>query len=327
MVQQILDFASAGSIERQPVDLEEFAGTVLGVLRRTIPESVSISLKTEVVDDNDLGLGQRASALTVWADPGRLQQVMTNLALNARDAMPDGGELRFEVCRLKVQGGDPLATEVGIGTWVRLTVSDTGTGMTQEVQAHLFEPFFTTKGKGEGTGLGLAQVYGIVRQHGGSIDVASAPGQGTTFHIYLPTCDGQVEEDQHDSAASPMPRGQGETILFVEDDERLREATANTLQSLGYRVLVAANGREALGIFETDGDVDLVVTDVVMPHMGGKALMRELLDRDPDIKAVGITGYVLDDSTEPLQDHGFLRVVHKPFNVENLARAVWEVLQ
>jgi PAS domain S-box-containing protein len=178
LVQQLLDFASQAIIERQPLDLVALVEDVLGVLKRTIPEHIHFIVEIEEA---------RPGAYTVAVDPGRIQQALTNLTLNARDAMPEGGDLRVTIARLHVsEGSTPPVAEMAPGDWVRLTVSDTGVGMTEDVQAHLFEPFFTTKEVGEGTGLGLAQVFGIVRQHEGHIDVETAPGDGTTFNLYLP---------------------------------------------------------------------------------------------------------------------------------------------
>jgi len=324
LVRRILDFSSTGAIERQPMDLPDFVGDVLDVLRRTIPENVRISWEREVCD-GVLGEHQRA-ALTVRADARRLQQMLTNLALNARDAMPDGGDLHFSVSRLEVKAGDqPPVEDMEPGSWVELTVSDTGAGMTEEVQDHLFEPFFTTKDE-EGTGLGLAQVYGIVRQHEGAIDVESALGQGTTFRVYFPAYDEQVEDAGPPDAAldSPGGRGQGETILLVEDQDQLREAARTTLESQGYRVLTARDGRKALRLYR-DHDVDLVVTDIVMPHIGGKRLLEELTRVDPDVKAVAMTGYAVDDKNA-LKDIGFLSIVSKPIESARLLRAIRQAL-
>jgi two-component system cell cycle sensor histidine kinase/response regulator CckA len=315
LVQQILDFSSRAMIERRPLNLASLTDGVLDVLRRTIPENVRLSLE---------GTG----TYVVKADPKRIEQVLMNLATNARDAMPGSGELRFELSRVKGAVEDTLSLG-GAGTaereWVCLAISDTGTGMTEEVQAHLFEPFFTTKGVDKGTGLGLAQVYGIVRQHEGHIGVETELGRGTTFRVYLPAYEGEVEETEAKEPSDP-PQGQGETILLVEDNEALREVGRSSLESLDYRVLTAENGHEALAIYEAEGGADLVVTDVVMPEMGGAELMRALTRSDPNLKAVGITGYAVKDIAEELRAAGFLDVIHKPFGVEDLARVIRRVL-
>jgi len=342
LVQQILDFSSRSMLKTETIDLESLTEKVTNILRRTIPENIRLTLATS------------PEPYIVKADLGRIQQALTNLATNARDAMPQGGELRFELSRVTVKPGEkppvagtpplsspPLAGEPALpprvlvavslskgiegGAWVCLAVSDTGTGMTEEVQAHLFEPFFTTKEVDKRTGLGLAQVYGIVRQHEGYIDVETELGQGTTFRIYLPAYEEEVKETEAEEPPAP-PQGQGETILLVEDNKGLREAGQSVLESLGYRVLAAANGREALAVYEAEGGADLVITDVVMPEMGGKELMRELTRSDPNLKALGITGYALEKVAEELREAGFLDVVHKPFDVKELARVIRRAL-
>jgi len=326
LVQQILDFSSRAMIERQPLDLSAFVGQTLEVLRRTIPESVRISLELEP--------GADGSDLTVFADPGRLQQALTNLALNARDAMPEGGDLRLALSRLALGADEtPPVAEMEPGGWVCLAVSDSGTGMTEEVQQHLFEPFFTTKEVGKGTGLGLAQVYGIIRQHDGAIDVETAPGQGAAFRIYLPAEDVEPEEEgAGDGSASSSSRARGETLLLVEDKRALREAAKGILESLGYRVLTAADGRQALDIYQDHGGVDLIITDLVMPNMGGEALMRTLRQRRGQagrasgVRAVGITGYAMEDVTAELRDAGFVDLIQKPFGGDELAAAVRQAL-
>jgi CheY-like chemotaxis protein len=174
---------------------------------------------------------------------------------------------------------------------------------------------------GKGTGLGLAQVYGIVRQHGGAIGVETQLGQGTTFSIYLPASEEEVEEMEAQEPAAP-PRGHGEVVLLVEDSESLREATQGILESLGYRVLTAATGLEALAVYEADGGVDLVITDLVMPEMGGQELVRELLRSDPTVKALGVTGYAAGGVAD-----GFVEVIHKPFEVGDLASVVRSALE
>jgi len=210
------------------------------------------------------------------------------------------------------------------GEWVCLAVSDTGMGMSEEVRAHLFEPFFTTKEVGKGTGLGLAQVYGIVRQHGGYIDVETEMGKGTIVSIYLPAS--RAEEGSAEEEISAAPQGRGEVILLVEDEERLRKAGHRVLESLGYRVLTAANGREALEMYEIESEVDLVVTDVVMPLMGGKELVQELRKVAPQVRVLGITGYPVGEMAEELRAAGFLDVIRKPFKVDNLAQVVRRAL-
>ena len=220
----------------------------------------------------------------------------------------------------------PLAGGREGGEWVCLAVSDTGTGIAPEVLPHVFEPFFTTKEQGEGAGLGLAQVYGIVGQHGGHIDVETRIGEGTTFQVYLPAHRGEGLADAVIGELGAAPRGGGETILLVEDERRIREVGRQVLESLGYRVLTAENGREALGVYEAAGDVDLVITDMVMPEMGGRELVKELRKAAPDLKVLAITGYMVQGDLRELGAEGFLDVVHKPFDVGTLAEVVHRIL-
>jgi two-component system cell cycle sensor histidine kinase/response regulator CckA len=315
LVQQILDFSRHAMLKVQTLDLKSFTGEVIDILRRTIPENVHLTLTVGPQE------------YVVEADPTRIQQALLNLATNARDAMPEGGELRFELSCVEVGPDDepPVAApRVPPGRWVCLTTSDTGTGMSEEAQAHLFEPFFTTKPVGKGTGLGLAQVYGIIRQHEGYIGVETEIGKGTTFHIYLPAC--EAEEKVAVEEVSVTLQGRGETILLVEDEEKLREGGRRILESLDYRVLTAANGRKALEVYEAEGGVDLVLTDLVMPEMGGKRLMRTLGRTNPGLKGLAITGYSVQEDLQALKEVGFLDVVYKPLDMDRLARAVRRAL-
>jgi two-component system cell cycle sensor histidine kinase/response regulator CckA len=313
LVSQILDFSRRSPIKTQLLGLGSLVEDMAEMLQRTLPENIHL--------DVEVGTEKHV----VDADPSRIRQVVMNLALNTRDAMPEGGELRVALSRVEIEpDADPPVLGMPAGEWVCLTVSDTGMGMSEEVQSHLFEPFFTTKGPGKGTGLGLAQVHGIVTQHKGHIGVETEPGKGTTFSIYLPARPGEVEEAAEEIAASPQ--GKGEAILLVEDNANLREASQRILESLGYRVLVAADGQEALVVHRSAGDVDLVITDLVMPEMGGRELVQELRKTRPDLKALAITGYVMREDLHELREEGFLDVVHKPFDADALARVVRRAL-
>jgi len=249
--------------------------------------------------------------------------------------MPEGGELRVGLSRVEVgPGHEPPVAEMDVGEWICLAVSDTGTGIPPEVMSHIFEPFFTTKFKGEGTGLGLAQVHGIVKQHGGHIGVETEVGRGTTFRVYLPAQRTTVVEDASREVAAAAAGGEGETILVAEDEERVRGLCQRILESLGYRVLTAGNGREALEIYrsaeracpEQGRRVDLVLTDMIMPEMGGKELIRELRQADPHLKVVAMTGYVLAEDLRELKEEGSLEVIHKPLDTDTLARIVRHAL-
>jgi CheY-like chemotaxis protein len=256
-----------------------------------------------------------------------------NLVTNARDAMPEGGELRIGLSLMEVRPAkEPPVAEMRAGEWVCLAVSDAGTGIPHEVTSHLFEPFFTTKPKGEGTGLGLAQVHGIVKQHEGYIGVETEVGRGTTFRVYLPAQ--RVKEVRPEEAASAAPRGEGETVLMAEDEKKVRQMSREVLESLGYRVLTAANGREALEVYraaeracsEQGQGIDLLLTDMVMPEMGGKELIQELRKENPHLKAVAMTGYVLAEDLQELKEEGSLEVIYKPLNRNTLAQAVRHAL-
>ena len=316
LIQQILDFSSNAMLNRRALDLEAHVEKVLITLQHTIPESIRMSLRTEGGD------------YTILADPARIQQAVTNLVLNARDAMPHGGELQFALSRSNVSfSEDSPGPDATADSWVCLTVSDTGVGMDEEVQAHLFEPFFTTKETGKGTGLGLAQVFGIVRQHEGHIDVETEPGEGTTFRIYLPAQDVEVAEEPSERP-SPIPQGRGETVLLVEDEAEVRDAIEQVLTSTGYRVVTAKHGGEALALCRSPAQsVDVVVTDLVMPEMGGKQLLKALQTVTPDLPVVAITGYAVEGKRQDaLVDSGFVDVISKPLDVERLARTLRQVL-
>jgi two-component system cell cycle sensor histidine kinase/response regulator CckA len=321
LVRQVLDFSRRSPIETRLVDMRTFVHESVDMLRRTLSENIALLL--------EVGPGK----CVVKADPTRIQQVVMNLVVNARDAMPEGGELRLGLSRLRTRLGDePPLAEMDAGEWICLAVSDTGTGIPPDVLPRIFEPFFTTKPKGEGTGLGLAQVYGIVKQHRGHVGVETEVGKGTTFRIYLPAQEMQevAETSQEERAA----RGKGETILVAEDEEKVRELSRRILESLGYRVLMAANGREALEIYRTTKracpeqgrGIDLVLTDMVMPEMGGKELIQKLRKENPHLKVAAMTGYVLAEDLQELKEEGSLEIVHKPLDTNTLARVVRHAL-
>jgi PAS domain S-box-containing protein len=319
LVRQILDFSRRSAIETRPMNLAPFIKEAVQVLQRTIPENISLLLEIEARED--------AALLTVNADPTRIQQVLMNLVVNARDAMPEGGVLRIGVSSVEVSKGQrPPMAGMGSGNWFCLSVSDTGTGIPPEALPHIYEPFFTTKPQGEGTGLGLAQVYGIVKQHDGYITMETELGQGTTFYVYLPTCQVEQEEVSHGEASAVVPEGRGETILLAEDNPGMRQVGQEILEGLGYHVLTAVNGREALEIYQTAEKVDLVLTDVVMPQMGGVALVQELRKINSRVKAVAATGYVLAKDLEELKKEGITDIIHKPFDMDVLAQVIRQVL-
>lgn len=319
LVRQILDFSRRSMMETKAIDLAAFLNETVNILRKTLPENIQLLVKTG------------GSEYVVKADSTRIQQVVMNLALNARDAMPQGGRLRIDLSKVQTMPGEQLdiakiwSTEIPPGEWVCLAVSDTGVGMTEKTQAHLFEPFFTTKGL-EGTGLGLAQVYGIVKQHGGYIGVDTELGRGTTFRIYLPVCNSDEDTSAEAQEALSIPKGSGEIILLVEDEEKVRKANQMMLESLGYQVLTAGNGKEGLAAYQSTDRIDLVLTDMVMPEMGGKELVQEFQRTNPNVKILIMTGYAMQESLQELQDAGFTSIIYKPLDASALAKAVHQAL-
>ncbi len=315
LVQQILDFSRRSPIETSLVDLGPFIKETVRVLKRTIPENISLTLE---IDPDEY---------IVDSDPTRIQQVLMNLVVNARDAMPKGGTLRIKLSSLHLEEHeDPPTAGMVPGNWLRISVSDTGTGIPPEVLPHIFEPFFTTKDTGKGTGLGLSQVYGIVKQHNGQVNVDTEVGKGTTFHVYLPLCKPEKHLSSQDGVFSSIPQGNGETILLVEDNEKMREVGQQILEDLGYHVLSASNGKEALEVYKTNGDIDLLFTDVVMPEIGGAALLRELRQLGSTIKAVAVTGHIIAEDLDHLRQAGVAAVIHKPYDVDLLADAIRNAL-
>ena len=314
LVRQILDFGRRSPMQIRLLNLKDLLQGSIDVLRRTLPASIKLLLEMGSED------------CIVKADPTRIRQIAMNLVVNARDAMPGGGELRVTSSRVRIRRDEK--SPVPPGEWVCLGISDSGTGIPPEVIPRIFEPFFTTKPKGEGTGLGLAQVYGIVKQHGGHIDVQTEIGQGTTFRVYLPAQEAEEprKPTPDQSSSSITPHGKGETLLIAEDERRVRESCKRILESLGYRVLVAPNGREALRTYRSTGNIDLVLTDMVMPEMGGKDLIRELRKASPTPKIVVMTGYVLAEDLRELKAEGTLDIVQKPLDVNTLARAIRQAL-
>jgi len=315
LIRQILDFSRRAVLERRPMDLKPFLKEQVKLLERTLPENIKIKL--------DYGHDE----YTVNADPTRMQQILLNLAVNARDALPSGGKLRISLERIRVTDSThaPLP-EMVAGEWVRISVADTGMGIPPEVLPHIFEPFFTTKRPGKGSGLGLAQVYGIVKQHGGHVDVTSQLNEGTTFTLYLPALI-SPKVQQPSIALEGVPQGRGETILAVEDNAILREALVDNLRLLHYHVIEAANGREALSNLEQHPEVDLVLSDLVMPEMGGLALFEVLKQHSPTLPVVILSGHPLEDELENLQAQSLAGWLLKPTDIAQLAQLLARVLR
>jgi two-component system, cell cycle sensor histidine kinase and response regulator CckA len=316
LTRQLLAFSRQQILQPRVLDLNE---TIVGMdqmLRRLIREDIGLSLNTAS------GLGK------VKADLGQLEQVILNLVVNARDAMPQGGTLRIETRNAELRAGSPVCNSgAPPGPYTVLSVTDSGVGMAPEVRARIFEPFFTTKAKGKGTGLGLSTVFGIVQQSGGHLRVESEPGRGSTFEIYLP----QVSRDsalEIAAPSSPTTLQGSETILLVEDDDEVRTTASRILRRLGYRVLEAQNGGEALLLMEQHPEaVDLVVTDLVMPLMSGRQLAARLGATYPELRFLFMSGYTDDETArDPAHAGQAIPFVNKPLTPSTFARKIREVL-
>jgi PAS domain S-box-containing protein len=313
LTRQLLTFTRGDTVQPCDVDLGAAIAEVRGMLDRTIGEHITVLTVPP------------PEPLLVHADPGQIQQVLLNLSLNARDAMPDGGTLVLEVGTAVVDGTQlHLQPPVPAGTYARLVVSDTGEGMPPEVAERIFEPFFTTKARGQGTGLGLATVYGIVAEAGGSINVYSEAGVGTTFRIYLPLVSAPSATPAPETAAA-VPDGAGRSVLVVEDEPALARVVARILTDAGYRVQVATGGPEAL-VLAAEQDCDLVLTDVIMPEMSGRRLAELLWERRPGLPVLYMSGYSngLLGTTHVL-DSG-VALLEKPFTAVELLTKVGAVL-
>ena len=314
LTRQLLAFSRRQVLQPQILNLNRVVEEMQGMLQRLIGED--LTLVTELAPQ----LG------AVKADPGQLQQVIMNLAVNARDAMPDGGTLFIKTANAVVaQPHLEGHAEVVAGSYVRLTVSDTGQGMDKATQRQIFEPFFTTKESGKGTGLGLSTIWGIVKQSGGHIWVESEHGRGTTFTVYLP----RVSEPAADRPSREEclgPHG-SETILLVEDQPQLRKLTTEILLELGHKVLAAANAGEALAIWDKHGaEIDLVLTDVIMPGMTGTELARRLRAARPDLNVIYMSGYIDNPVLRQIEIEAGTAYLAKPFTPQGLAAKIRETL-
>ncbi len=315
LARQLLTFSRRHVEETKVLDLNHLLNNLKKMLRRAIGENIEL--------DTNLAEGLER----IKADPGQLEQIIVNLVVNARDSMPAGGKLLLETANVKLdQGYARSHIRVTPGPYVMLSVIDTGKGMPPEIKERIFEPFFTTKEEGKGTGLGLFMVYGIVRKYGGHIAVDSAPGMGTTFRIYLPPVDEQIDPAKEEPAENRLPRG-GEMVLIVEDDKDLRPLMGQALKKQGYKTLEAANGEEGLLLFDKHRqEIDLVVTDIVMPRMGGFELIDLLAPLYPQLKVLYISGYPDDPSLERRDLSPEKNFIPKPFSLEDLALKVRKVL-
>jgi PAS domain S-box-containing protein len=315
LIAQLLAFSREQMLQPEILNLNETVTQMSTMLRRLIGEDI----KLEAITQADLGL--------IHADPVQVQQIIMNLAVNARDAMPQGGKLTIETANVDLDASyiheHPIARP---GPYVMMAISDNGTGIDAATQVRIFEPFFTTKEKGKGTGLGLSTVYGIVKQSKGFIWVYSELAKGTTFKIYFPRIEGELAKREDDKELAPGFGG-SETVLVVEDDASVRNLVCRILKDLGYRVLEAGEGKEALRLAqEHEGKIHLILTDAVMPGMGGKELVSQMEALRPGTKSLYVSGY----TNKTIVQHGIVDAsvafLQKPFTIESLARKVREVL-
>jgi two-component system, cell cycle sensor histidine kinase and response regulator CckA len=316
LTRQLLAFSRQQVIEPRVLDLAQVLRGAETMLHRLIGEDI------------ELVISLAPDPALILADPTQVEQVLLKLAVNAKDAMPEGGRLTIDAAVVDATGALPagMAGRDPAAGYVRLRVSDTGTGMDRETQEQVFEPFFTTKPSGTGTGLGLSTVYGIIKQAGGHVFVESEPGAGTTFEIFLPQADGEVDARVEPRVHPDIVTGT-ECVLVVEDDADVRALVRRSLERAGYRVLVADGGDQALAIYERDKDrIALLLTDVVMPHIGGRDLARRLRALSPGLRVLFMSGY----AEHELARRGILEpgadLLEKPFEPEALQRRVRAVL-
>jgi two-component system, cell cycle sensor histidine kinase and response regulator CckA len=314
LTRQLLGFARGGRYEIRPVDMNEIVRDSSTMFGRTRKE-ITIHGKYEK--------GLR----TVEVDRGQIEQVLLNLYVNAWHAMPAGGELYLETCNVVLDEGYASLHAVSPGDYVRVSVTDTGTGMKEETRKRIFDPFFTTKEMGRGTGLGLAMVYGIMKGHKGIVDVASEPGRGTTFTLFFPVTEKKVVKVTEGKPIAPdMLRGK-ETILIVDDEPAVLMVSKAMIESLGYAVYVRGGGQEAIAFFrEMKNSIDLVILDMIMPEMSGSETFDRIRELDPSAKVILSSGYSLGTRAQQIMDRGCLGFMQKPFNVALISRKIRETL-
>ena len=316
LVGQLLAFSRKQTMQPKQLALSEVVGELAQMLRRLVGEGITLDVE------------RGADLWPVHADEAQLSNAIINLVVNARDAMPGGGTVTISTSNETITAPRALGTAImPAGDYVRIAVTDTGTGMSQEVQSKIFDPFFTTKPVGQGTGLGLATVYGIVKQTGGFITVDSEQGKGTVFRIYLPRMRGEAATAAEAAPAAPRDVTGQDTILLVEDEEAVRSFAARALRMRGYHVLEAGGGEEALEIVKNPAiSIDLVITDVVMPNMDGPTLVRHVKELKPGLAVIFMSGYAEDAFRKSEQSSEDIHFLPKPFGLKQLAAKVKEVL-
>jgi CheY-like chemotaxis protein len=315
LVRQVLTFARGMEGDRVTVQLKHIIKEAVTVLKQTLPKS--IVLKSDIP----------TSLWTISADPTQIHQVLMNISINARDAMPSGGTLTIKAENVQVdENYARMNSEAEAANYVLLTISDTGVGMPPDVVKRIFDPFFTTKEIGKGTGLGLATTLTIVKSHGGFINVYSEPSKGTRFSIYLPSAEA-AQESVSLKPQDTLPRGRGELIVVVDDEENIRSIAEATLRQFGYKVVTAVDGTDALAVYAERRDkVAAVLTDLAMPYMDGTALIRALRKLDPDLKIVAMSGLMNEDQAAELKTLNVNAFLSKPYTAETLLNTLATVL-
>jgi CheY-like chemotaxis protein len=314
LIKGMMVFSRKTPIELQTIDLNKLVAQTRSMLARSIPKMIEIDLL--LADD----------LWVINAAPNQIDQILMNLAVNARDAMPDGGKLTIQTRNIvldeEYRSFGPL---VKPGRYVQIEVSDTGTGMDEATASHIFEPFFTTKVSGKGTGLGLAVVYGIVEQHNGWIICDSAPSVGTTFRIYFPAIE-EIQEEKYLVNKEP-PRGQGETILMVDDEPDFLELAGRTLNRANYKVVAASNGKEALSLYEEHREqISLVILDLLMPGMSGKQCLEALRCMDPKVRVLIASGALNSEIEGDLKEIGARGLIAKPFETPQFLEEIRKII-
>jgi PAS domain S-box-containing protein len=311
LTRQLLGFARSGKYIVKPLDFNMVLENTASMFGRTRKE-IGIHFKLE------------PDLWSIKGDQNQIEQVLLNLYINAWQAMPNGGDIFLKTCNVEVDDALAKPLDIRPGNYVRVSVADTGTGMDQAVQQKIFEPFFTTKELGRGTGLGLASVFGIIKNHDGAVDVNSRPNKGSTFYIYLPASDQKVHKTP--VSAKNLSKG-SETLLLVDDEKVILDVNKPMLEKLGYRVVAAQNGRNAISIFEkTKDEIDMVILDMIMPDLGGGAVFDHIKAAKPDIKVLLSTGYSLSGQAEAIMSRGCTGVIQKPFSIAQLSTKIREIL-
>jgi signal transduction histidine kinase len=305
---QLLAFARKGNLLAVPVDMNSVIADVMSLLERTLDKR--ITLRRRLI----------ANPSTILGDPTQLHNALLNIALNARDAMPEGGELNFEtgIVELEESYCKTLPYEIKPGSFLRLCITDTGCGMDKKTLQHIFEPFFTTKERGKGTGMGLPAVYGTIRSHNGAINVYSEPGHGTSINLYFPCLKTADQISVPAKASASLEKGHGH-VLLVDDEQSVCKSVEKMLQALGYTVTIYQNGKMALDYYKDNWkSVDLVILDMIMPVMGGKDTFVAMKKINPDLIALLASGYSLNGEAQGIIDLGISGFIHKPFTVDEL---------